>query len=668
MTRAMILALAAGCVVGVFAASPVWAQDPPQGVPDISPPRSIEVAWGQTLPNLGFAGPVEERRVVGSTVVEVPGAAWVRLVMSGTVLGGDPGAEGATIRMTSLADGGVQVLNGESLAWSDGWSVFLNGDRVLVEVLASGSQPSSTLVIDRVIAGEPSMGWGARSICGPTDDRVLSSDPRQGRLSMGCTGWLINDLNGGFLTAGHCGGSGTSVVSFNVPLSTSTGALVASAPQDQYTFEGTSIQFQNGGVGNDWEYFGTVPNSTTGWTAIQVQNARYTLANAPTAAGTSIRITGYGTVAAPVSLTWNQVQKTHLGTSLSLSGTTVRYNTDTTGGNSGSPVINETTGSAIGIHTHGGCSSTGGNNSGTARQMGNLVNALNNPLGVTRSGAGSNTSNLYVIGDLANNLGTCSTSTGNFAKQATVGRRHQGLAYNQFDDNFYMINSLRELYTIAPFTGASTLLGTVSGTTLTFTGLAFDPYTRTLYACTGSNGQIWRINTSTRVATALGGTTANQLSGLDYDGFSRRLLAVADNAGGTVLINVNTSTGAQTILGALGAGITDCNGLSANSAFGTLHTIDATTGNLLQLNPSTGAATVIGSTGGKFGANYGMAARAVVSVCAADFNNDGAVDFFDYLDFVAAFSAGSPAADFNGDTVVDFFDYLDFVASFSSGC
>ncbi len=54
--------------------------------------------------------------------------------------------------------------------------------------------------------------------------------------------------------------------------------------------------------------------------------------------------------------------------------------------------------------------------------------------------------------------------------------------------------------------------------------------------------------------------------------------------------------------------------------------------------------------------------------CDADFNGDTTLDFFDYLDFVAAFSTGSGTADFNGDTVIDFFDYLDFVAAFSTGC
>ncbi len=54
--------------------------------------------------------------------------------------------------------------------------------------------------------------------------------------------------------------------------------------------------------------------------------------------------------------------------------------------------------------------------------------------------------------------------------------------------------------------------------------------------------------------------------------------------------------------------------------------------------------------------------------CVADFNGDGRLDFFDYLDFVDAFSSALPAADFNGDGIVDFFDYLDFVDAFSIGC
>lgn len=54
--------------------------------------------------------------------------------------------------------------------------------------------------------------------------------------------------------------------------------------------------------------------------------------------------------------------------------------------------------------------------------------------------------------------------------------------------------------------------------------------------------------------------------------------------------------------------------------------------------------------------------------CRADFNNDGVVDLFDYLDFVQVFAANAPEADYNNDLVIDLFDYLDFVQAFAEGC
>ncbi|MBM90950.1 MAG: hypothetical protein CMJ35_04960 [Phycisphaerae bacterium] len=55
-------------------------------------------------------------------------------------------------------------------------------------------------------------------------------------------------------------------------------------------------------------------------------------------------------------------------------------------------------------------------------------------------------------------------------------------------------------------------------------------------------------------------------------------------------------------------------------------------------------------------------------VCPADLNGDGALDFFDVSQFLAAFSAGEPAADFNGDGSYDFFDVSAFLGAFSAGC
>ncbi|MDX2148890.1 MAG: hypothetical protein SFZ23_15350 [Planctomycetota bacterium] len=54
--------------------------------------------------------------------------------------------------------------------------------------------------------------------------------------------------------------------------------------------------------------------------------------------------------------------------------------------------------------------------------------------------------------------------------------------------------------------------------------------------------------------------------------------------------------------------------------------------------------------------------------CPADFNADAQADFFDFLDFAAAFAAVDPSADFNSDGQVDFFDYLDYAQAFASPC
>jgi hypothetical protein len=54
--------------------------------------------------------------------------------------------------------------------------------------------------------------------------------------------------------------------------------------------------------------------------------------------------------------------------------------------------------------------------------------------------------------------------------------------------------------------------------------------------------------------------------------------------------------------------------------------------------------------------------------CRADFDANGQVDFFDYLDFVNAFSAGLPGSDYNRDGETSFVDYLDFAQAFDAGC
>ncbi len=71
---------------------------------------------------------------------------------------------------------------------------------------------------------------------------------------------------------------------------------------------------------------------------------------------------------------------------------------------------------------------------------------------------------------------------------------------------------------------------------------------------------------------------------------------------------------------------------------------------------------------GTGGFTYRLKMTGVCFPCAADFTREGNVDFFDYLDFVDAYSLRTSASDFNNDGNIDFFDYLDFVDAFSLGC
>ncbi len=305
---------------------------------------------------------------------------WMRLFFSEVTLSGDVEAgTGSVLRLTSLLDGAVQLLDAKTvLEWHNS-SAYFNGDLVQIEIIAHPGTGPNRVVLDRAVVGFTPA--GEDTICGNTDDRVLSNDPRSARLlPIGCTGFMIDDNCGCFLTAGHCS-SGSNVVEFNVPLSNANTSLNHPSPSDQYSVDGSSKQATNGGQGNDWGYFGVFPNSTTGLTPKQAQGSVYTFASPPPtwSAGLEVRITGYGVD----SGNRNQVQQTHKGPWVQYTGgTTLRYATDTQGGNSGSAVIQEQAGVVMGIHTHGGCSSSGGSNAGTSSSHANLVNALANPKGV----------------------------------------------------------------------------------------------------------------------------------------------------------------------------------------------------------------------------------------------------------------------------------------------
>lgn len=293
--------------------------------------------------------------------------------------------QGTMIRMMSLQDGAIQHLTASTLKQWRHKSAWFNGSTVLVELVAEPNTPSTHLTIEGVVIieqlGDP------RSICGATDDRELSYENRDSRaLPIGCTAWIIDDVNHTFLTAGHCADDGLddiAVIEFNVPLSDPNGNIQHPGPEDQYAVDPESLQSYYLEVGNDWAYFGCFSNTETGLTPYQAQDDYYVLSDtAPPVNGQQITITGYGTTSSPVPAEYNQAQKTHTGPYTQASGTSIGYRTDTSGGNSGSAVLNEATGEAIGIHTNGGCSGGSGENWGNAIHNAGLQNALANPQGV----------------------------------------------------------------------------------------------------------------------------------------------------------------------------------------------------------------------------------------------------------------------------------------------
>lgn len=336
---------------------------PAQVLPDV-PTQTLALGVDSGL----LDNPTDDELVVFQRTLRYGNTSWLQVKFGEFAL---PGT--SHVRLRSTLDQAVQLHDARSLRTWFGQSALFNGDEIVLELVAGPETTGNRILLDEVVRGLFSH---EDSICGTVDNRQLSSDPRQGRLNGGCTGWMVSqDIA---LTAGHCvsSASATGVLSFNVPLSSSTGSTVQSHPNDQYPFQ--VLARLNAGIGADWAVCRVSTNSTTGQLPTQANGGQwYQLGFVPGAtAGNNIRITGYGTVSSPVSPTWNQVQKTHVGPLAQINSTSLRYATDTTGGNSGSPVIHENTGEAIGIHTHAGCTSSGGSNQGTRIDRSDLLAAL----------------------------------------------------------------------------------------------------------------------------------------------------------------------------------------------------------------------------------------------------------------------------------------------------
>jgi len=363
----------------------------------LAAPGASSIAFGQAQPirskpvDLSIDSGVHNhsgsgRAVVWTETIEASGAGWVRLYFGEVELDPDLTAvDSSVIRIMSLEDGAIQHLNAWTVREWNHSSAYFNGSAVSVELIARPGSRANRVVISRIDVGIDDDLMYPESICGATDDRMLSTDPRSARaVPIGCSAWIFDDAHHQFITAGHCSSSSLQTIQFNVPLSNGNGQIQHPGPEDQYSVDVSSKQSQSGSVGQDWGYFGVFRNTETGLSAYQVQGEFHTLAATPPPVnGQTIRITGYGTTGGGVPREWNQVQKTHTGEFRTFTGSTVRYHTDTSGGNSGSCVLNDDTGEAIGVHTHGGCSSDpNSSNQGTGSNHSGWQSALTTPRGV----------------------------------------------------------------------------------------------------------------------------------------------------------------------------------------------------------------------------------------------------------------------------------------------
>jgi V8-like Glu-specific endopeptidase len=207
-----------------------------------------------------------------------------------------------------------------------------------------------------------------KSICGQTDDRVLSFDAKIGRLSIqdkhkGCTVTMISESCG--ITAGHCY-EVLELAEFNTPESVNNEPQPSNA-KDVYYVDKSSIVYEDGGPGNDYAVLRFQPNKITKKLPGQAQGY-YNVSFSSVKSNQKISITGYGVDDG--DLRRNFAQQFHNGNIIALGDqdygdSVIKHTVDTMGGNSGSTIINEDTNEIIGIHTHGGCSSAYGYNMGT---------------------------------------------------------------------------------------------------------------------------------------------------------------------------------------------------------------------------------------------------------------------------------------------------------------
>jgi hypothetical protein len=448
----------------------------------------------------------------------------------------------------------------------------------------------------------------------------------------------------------------------------------------------------------------------------------YTLATSvPAADQRDIRITGYGSTSSPVPGSWNLAQKTDVGSFVSAPGSSLRYNPDTTGGNSGSAVLDDTTNTAIGIHTHGGCSSSGGSNQGTSLINSGLQNALANPRGITVP-LGLDLDLVTIAPDFINPAGgdviTVRVSpdngrdpSGEVTLWVDTGSGFQPRPMTEGAADIFTATfppadcavSVRYYFTAQDTTGSNWSLPTAgaSGALTTFTGsgieIAVDDNFET--------NQGWTVqNTSLQTGAwtrAIPGNYGRQDPTTDADNSGRAYVTGngvnEDVDGGPTILTsptidlsamnspfvtyarwhqTNSSDDRLFVEFSSDNGASWVVAESIQSAVGWVN-VELAVADFV--TPTTSEFRVrfrVADVGSPSIVESGVDAFRVFDIvcdnpCPADFSppgGNGVLNFDDVVAFLGAYNAGDPSADINASGDLNFFDVNEFLAAYNTGC
>ncbi|MAE57499.1 MAG: hypothetical protein CME69_01385 [Halobacteriovorax sp.] len=221
-----------------------------------------------------------------------------------------------------------------------------------------------------------------KTLCHEKDQRVSSDKTpiaralpsKNGKIGRrgptACTATMISKDCA--VSAGHCF-KNLNFIEFNVPPTINLKNLGHPDEEDIYRVNRKTIIHKSNGPGDDWAVFKVLPNQVTSKYPGDVMGFLEVDFNKPSPS--FLEVTGYGADHSPISAHFTQ--QTDQGELISIEGSRIGHTVDTMGGNSGSSIIDLSTGKIIGIHTHAGCSISPGFNQGTSIFANNeLMNAI----------------------------------------------------------------------------------------------------------------------------------------------------------------------------------------------------------------------------------------------------------------------------------------------------